>query len=85
MGKRALWKASTSVRNCWQSGAAGWDGHAGTGIMSAVKLGIKGEISHHLWKVYRIPQQQHLIFEMSRWLNLIPDRSSKHMTFNTET
>lgn len=39
-----------------ESGAAGRDGHAETGIMSAEKLGIKGEISHHLWKVYRIPQ-----------------------------
>lgn len=39
-----------------ESGEAGQDGHAGSGIMSAEKLGIKGEISHHLWKVYRIPQ-----------------------------
>lgn len=49
-----------------ESGAAGRDGHAGAGIMSAEKLGIKAEISHHLWKVYRMPQQQHLIFARTR-------------------
>ena len=35
--------------------AALWDGHVGTGRMSAEKLGIREEISHHLWKVHRMP------------------------------
>lgn len=48
-----------------ESGAAGQDGHAETGKMSSEKLGIKGEISHHLWKVHRIPPWQHRIFAMT--------------------
>lgn len=32
-----------------------WDGHVGIGRMPAEKLGIREEISHHLWKVHRMP------------------------------
>lgn len=36
----------------------------GTGGMSAEKLGIRAEISHHLRKVHRMPLQQHLILKL---------------------
>lgn len=65
-----------------KSGAAGKaslrNGHAGTGRMSAEKLGIRGKMSHHLWKVHRMPLQQHVISETTQRLNFTSPMSSSH-------